>query len=155
MRCSVTSGKIGQCPNEVRGTSKICQTHKGRIARHGDVQADRPIRPYTKPTEYVERAALKGVTDEEKFYNRIKATNEHWLWTGSTMKSGSPQAQHAGTNKSGARVAWELDGREVPEGAIVRPFCGEKLCVYVEHLELILTGRKPLWEPEIERQVAA
>lgn len=152
MRCSVTSKKIGQCKNEAYGSGSICGTHRSRLARHGDVQADRPIRPYDTPKEFIARVPGKGNTDEERFYNRIKATNEHWIWTGSTMKSGSPQAYHEGTNKSGARVAWELDGREVPEGALIRPFCGEKLCVYVEHLELVLTGRKPLWEPE---QVAA
>lgn len=155
MRCSVTSTKIGQCKNETRGLASICATHLGRIARHGDVQADRPIRKYTKPIEPVERPQISGTTDEGKFYNRIRATDKHWFWEGSTMRSGTPQAHHKGTNKSAARVAWELDGRNVPEGGLIRPTCGERLCVFVDHLELVFTSRRPLWEPEVEQPVAA
>jgi hypothetical protein len=124
-----------------RGDKDICGGHSYRWRRYGDFRADIPIREYTLSEAGIP-TFVEGDTEEDRFLNRINEGAEHWIWTGSTMRSGSPQVCYGGFNQGAARVSYLVFVGPLPEGSRVRPNCGEKLCVKPEHLEVVLTGQR-------------
>lgn len=134
MKCEVTNSKGERCKNEVK--SGICRTHQSRIEAIGHVDADRPIRSYTKPTKPVIYRQIEGATEEERFRNQIDKQGEHWLWTGPTQQHGWPIGKFEGIT-SAVRIAWTLVHGRPGQDEKVRQTCGEKLCLKPAHLEVV------------------
>jgi hypothetical protein len=74
-------------------------------------------------------------TIEERFASKIQPTHDgHLLWTGSTNEDGIPQLAYQRRTYQAARIAYRQHTGNEPEG-VVRPACGNDLCVLGEHLE--------------------
>lgn len=135
--CSVVNSAGIGCKNDARGGMSICSTHRNRILRHGDVQADRPIRRYTVPDEAITRVKYDGATEAERLWGRISRRTDHWLWMGSMVDGRTPQANWNGFNRGVGRIIWELTFGPVPQGARVQRTCDVTRCVNPKHLTLI------------------
>lgn len=59
------------------------------------------------------------------------------LWTGYTDPRGTPVVRTATGSTTARRRAWEREYGPVPEGLVVTPMCGEKLCVRPNHLDTV------------------
>ncbi|WP_438470739.1 hypothetical protein [Streptomyces asiaticus] len=121
-----------QCKNEV--PTGICATHRYRLRRYGDVQADRPIRKYTpRKDQPIERYA--GETEEERFWARVLPDGDHWLWAGSFNRAADGtetdqgQAIYEGYNQSARRIAYILTRGPIPEEVKVLHDCAIWSCV--------------------------
>ncbi len=68
------------------------------------------------------------------FYRRVKKTRSCWLWIGELNNRGYGQY---GEGKKAHRVAWLLDGGELPPGMELDHKCRVKRCVRPDHLELV------------------
>jgi hypothetical protein len=61
-------------------------------------------------------------------------TDGHLIWVGGTTEDGSPRFAHRRRNYLAARVAYQQHTGHEPTG-VVRPTCGNHLCVRGDHLE--------------------
>jgi len=60
-----------------------------------------------------------------------------WLWTSTIhANSGRPQIKHLGKMRNAARVSWELNRGQIPNGLCVCHKCDTPSCVNPEHLFL-------------------
>lgn len=75
----------------------LCQAHALRLKKYGSVDAQRPIRPQSRPAD-------------ERFWEKVEKTDACWLWTG-CLTDGYGHFSIAGLrsdNASGARgVYWD------------------------------------------------
>jgi hypothetical protein len=58
------------------------------------------------------------------------------FWTGG-VSQGYGQSRWNGKTERAHRVAWRQAGRDIPEGMHVHHLCENRLCINVDHLELI------------------
>jgi len=86
------------------------------------------------PSVRAARLAHYG-TREERFWNRVKKTNSHWLWIGATVH-GHGRINHRWAH----RESWEMHHGPIPAGYDVHHHCRVKLCVKPSHLRLMTTG---------------
>ncbi|AWN07362.1 HNH endonuclease [Streptomyces phage Nabi] len=148
MKCTVTNRVGVQCKNDAQLTSDICWTHASRVIKYGTVDADRPIREYTK-TPRAPRQTVEGSNEVERFWNRIVVTSDHWIWDGTTTDTGTPIASWGKYMTTAARVMWEIKDGELPKGARVYRTCDHKRCVRPEHLEVRIEGISIPLVPEL------
>lgn len=146
MKCNVTNSKAVQCNRDALGTVGLCAGHRTRYARWGNVQADRPLRPYTPAASVAAPKFLEGATAEQRFFSQVNKTADHWLWTGGLLNSGYGQVSLWGTPQTTNRAAWQLAFGEIPEGVHIVPTCRVKLCVRLSHLEARFPDGTPYFE---------
>ena len=60
-----------------------------------------------------------------------------WIWTGQT-EGGTPVIRTPTSRTTARRYYWEREsGRPVPEGKVLIPRCGERLCVRPYHMDSV------------------
>lgn len=79
-----------------------------------------------------------GNTDED-FWSLVEeqeGPNGCWVWTGRIVKCyGQFSVPKLTKQRWVHRIAWELSGRTLTRGLVLRHACGNKLCVRPEHHE--------------------
>lgn len=93
-----------------------CQKHYTRWLRHG------------KP---------EGKMPEEWFWEKVDASGDCWLWTGSVSGLGYATVKRNGKTVMAHRYAWIISGREIPEGMVLDHLCHARGCVRPEHLRVV------------------
>ena len=83
-------------------------------------------------------------TPQKKIFQAIRLVDDSrcWIWQGQVSNSGYGRVHEVQTDRSLKMVSAQSASyrafiAEVPEGALVRQRCGNRLCVNPEHLELI------------------
>jgi hypothetical protein len=91
-------------------------------------------------------AALKRRVEQEARPRELPArfrektepdANGCLLWTAATTHNGYGVFQVGGRALRAHRHAWESEHGPIPDGHVVHQACGNRLCVNVEHLELM------------------
>jgi hypothetical protein len=73
---------------------------------------------------------------EERFWAKVDASGDCWIWTGAKTSGGYGQSSYGhGSPAIAHRMAWELLCGPIPEGRQLDHLCRVKLCVNPDHLE--------------------
>lgn len=99
-----------------------CVRHYKRYLRNGDPAGKhRPKLPWP-----------------ERFWSQVEKTETCWLWTGALDDDGYGFLNGPDSRKTGVhRLAVTMDGRDIPQGHVIRHTCDVRHCVNPAHL---LTG---------------
>jgi hypothetical protein len=74
---------------------------------------------------------------QDRFWAKVRKTDDCWIWTGAALKSGSGAFRgDGGRNIPAHRYAYLLSGRAIPGKARLIHECGNPLCVRPEHMFL-------------------
>lgn len=73
----------------------------------------------------------------KRFWAKVDKTGECWLWTAGTFTSGYGQFWMYGEGITAQRAAVLLEGQTIPEGWQVDHLCRTRLCVRLDHLEVV------------------
>jgi hypothetical protein len=93
-----------------------------------------PDREFT-PDGTLINAKRPVATIDERFASKTRASDDgHLLWTGNASEDHIPRFSYLGRNYVAYRFAYQQHTGIEPEG-IVRPTCGNYLCVKGDHLE--------------------
>jgi hypothetical protein len=76
------------------------------------------------------------LTDEERFWPKVKKTDGCWLWTALIEKSGYGRFWYKGRMCTASRVVWNIVNGEIPDGLYVLHHCDVRNCVRPDHLFL-------------------
>lgn len=154
--------KVDDCEAPVRSRG-LCNRHYLRLKRHGDEQAqliqrygpdaecsadDCRRRPIAKGfcKRHYERSAAPPLkprpTEAERFWAKVDKSTDCWLWRGARTKRAEGMGYGQFRRQGGAqwtahRVAWDLVGREIPDGLVLDHLCRVRLCVNPDHLEAV------------------
>lgn len=73
----------------------------------------------------------------ERFWNKVKKSEDCWEWTGARdYKDGYGFIHFKGRPRFAHRVSWELIFGEIPKDKVVMHKCDNRLCVKPGHLSL-------------------
>lgn len=73
---------------------------------------------------------------KEKFWDRIKTEDTHWLWLGGTQ-NGYGYLWNGNKRVYAHRYSYELHKGEIPEGLQIDHLCKVRNCVNPYHLEAV------------------
>ena len=76
----------------------------------------------------------RSKTLAERFWEKVDKTGECWLWLAGVDAGGYGKFQVDGKTRRAHHVAWELAGKKIPKGKILRHKCDTPKCVRDEHL---------------------
>lgn len=100
----------------------LCQGH---CIQHRKGQELRPLKP-----------SSRGLTLEQRFWAKVRKTDDCWLWTASTTSQGYGQIKADGWMRYAHRVSWELTNDPIPDGMDIDHRCANRKCVNPEHLRV-------------------
>lgn len=69
-----------------------------------------------------------------RFFDKVKKTNDCWLWVGSIRKNGYGHFFYDGKIELAHRASWELHKGKIPKGKQINHKCFNRACVNPEHL---------------------
>jgi len=69
-------------------------------------------------------------------YRSVKSDSGCLEWQGSCATNGYGEIRIDGKSKRAHRVAWESEGKKIPEGMILLHSCDNRRCVNVDHLRI-------------------
>jgi hypothetical protein len=69
----------------------------------------------------------------ERFWPKVRKTDECWIWEGSKTKGGYGTFLLNGKRTSASRAAWELENGPLDPLLVVHQKCGNRSCVRLEH----------------------
>lgn len=73
----------------------------------------------------------------ERFWDKVDATGECWVWTGARNHRGYGDFTiERGDHRLAHRFAWEFENGPIPDGLFVLHSCDNPPCVRIEHLFL-------------------
>ena len=81
-----------------------------------------------------ERQAMK--TLEERFWPKVKKTNNCWLWLGFKNREGYGMF-YLGNTTTAHRVSYMIKHGSIPEGLHIDHLCRIRDCVNPDHLEAV------------------
>ena len=70
----------------------------------------------------------------EKFWSLVRKTDRCWLWCGWKGDRGYGRFVIDGVRYRSHRLAWWINGKEIPDGMLVCHRCDEPSCVKPDHL---------------------
>lgn len=97
----------------------LCQGHCFQQRRGQEL---RPLRP--------------KLTLEQRFWAKVRKTDDCWEWTASTNGNGYGKIKADGQTRRAHRVSWELTNGPIPEGMDLDHRCGNRACVNPAHLRV-------------------
>lgn len=71
----------------------------------------------------------------DRFWSKLEAVGDCWVWTGGKSSRGYGQAWWDGTNIQAHRKSYELMVGPIPEGLVIDHLCRNRACVNPYHLE--------------------
>lgn len=75
------------------------------------------------------------MSDETRFWSKVDASGDCWLWTGGKVRDGYGKFGHKGRTVQAHRFAYELVRGPIPDGLTIDHLCARPLCVNPNHLE--------------------
>lgn len=122
---------VDGCERRMSSARQMCAAHYRRFRLHGDVMVHIPVGDT--------RRGLK--TEEERFWEKVDATGDCWVWTAgkgafgyglfsSPRRSGSPSG-----NMPAHRWSWQELVGPIPAGYHLDHLCRNPPCVNPAHLE--------------------
>ena len=76
-------------------------------------------------------------TPDERFWAKVRKTEDCWLWTASVSAQGYGYFRMAGKMMQAHRAAWLLAGRDLPPHPLYLDHaCSNPSCVRVDHLRV-------------------
>ena len=75
----------------------------------------------------------------ERFWSRVRKTQDCWLWTGTFLSSGYGvivEGGRGGRQLRAHRLSYEHHKGEIPEGSVVMHACDTPACVRPDHLSI-------------------
>ncbi len=100
----------------------LCQAHALRLKKYGSVDAQRPIRPQSRPAD-------------ERFWEKVEKTDACWLWTG-CLTDGYGHFSIGVERILAHRLSYEWAVGPIPEGLALDHICHVRRCVRPAHLRL-------------------
>ncbi len=100
-----------------------CPMHRTRWYRHGDVH-------------HLGKFGLaKTATPEERFWAKVDAEGDCWIWTGATINGYGAFADGTGKRVLAHRYAYALLVGKIPDGLTLDHLCRNPPCLNPDHLE--------------------
>lgn len=99
----------------------------------------------------------------DRFYSKIRRTDDCWEWTSAKDSHGYGMFQIGGKAVGAHRIAWRLAYGEIPDGLYVLHACDNRPCVRPDHLflgtpkdnsqDMVRKGRytPPVIDPEVRK----
>jgi hypothetical protein len=88
--------------------------------------------------------ATRDPSLERRLYALTRRSGECLLWTGNVKRDGRGEIRASGGWASVHRVAWELARGELTRRQKIAQTCGNKLCIALAHLRVVVTDERPL-----------
>lgn len=114
------------------------KTNLAKQSRYGYIKGE-PVRFIHGHQGRVFRPPHNPRTLSERFWERVKKTEDCWLWSGLRYSNGYGHINasgHNGANLLAHRVSWEIHNGPIPDGYHVCHKCDTPPCVNPEHLFL-------------------
>src|SRR4029077_2153895 len=73
----------------------------------------------------------------DRFWAKVEATGDCWIWVGSCDEKGYPLFWHARQMRRAHRISYRAYVGEIPIGMNVHHTCRNTSCVNPRHLELV------------------
>ena len=92
-------------------------------------------------TKHYMRLYTKGSTDlprqsdQERFWEKVRKTDDCWIWDGAKVKGGYGQCWFGNQTQYAHRVSYEIAVGPIPAGLEVDHLCRNPSCVNPDHLE--------------------
>lgn len=96
---------------------------KGHWNQQRKGQELRPLQP-----------SSQGLTLEQRFWAKVRRTDDCWLWAASTNNHGYGRISVDGRYRLAHRVSWEFVNGPIPDGLDLDHRCGNRACVNPGHL---------------------
>lgn len=74
---------------------------------------------------------------EERFWQKVRKTDDCWVWAGCTNNQGYGQLWNGKKTMRAHRLAYELHVGEIPAGLEIDHLCRNTSCVNPSHLEAV------------------
>lgn len=87
----------------------------------------------------VKRKRKKVLSDDERFWAKVDAEGDCWLWTAYT-EHGYGQFWFEGKSVKAYRYSWETLVGVIPKGLVLDHLCRNPPCVNPDHLEPVTSG---------------
>lgn len=102
----------------------------GHYKQNRKGQELRPLRP-----------SSRGLTLEQRFWAKVRKTDECWVWTASVNGDGYGQIKVDGRLRKAHRLAWEMTNGPIPKGMHIDHRCANPLCVNPAHLRIVTNAQ--------------
>lgn len=119
------------------GTPKMGRFLKGHYARSLDPIARSAL-------GRMGRAAQPTPSTVERFWPRVRKSEECWEWTGPRNNHGYGTLRHNGRDALAHRVSYELNIGPIPDGLQLDHLCRNRGCVRPDHLEPVTNRENAL-----------
>lgn len=78
-----------------------------------------------------------GTTLPERFWQKVRATDSCWIWTGAVQSKGYGSYSNGGVRHSAHRLAYEDAFGQIPDGMQIDHRCRVRQCVNPAHLDAV------------------
>ncbi len=120
---------VPYCPNPIRARS-LCSPHYQRVQNHGTTELIGHPRTWGTGSRAGER-----LSESERFWSKVNADGDCWLWLGSLNVAGYGRFDASGRRTGVHRYAYEALVGPIPPGLDIDHLCRVRNCVNPDHLE--------------------
>ncbi len=125
-----TDGETCGKPSFRTDSRNWCPMHRNRWYRHGDVH-------------YLSKFGIpRGATEEERFWSKVDAEGDCWIWIGAIGNHGYGVFCETGARsgqrktRTAHRYAYEALVGPIPDGMTLDHLCRTRPCLNPDHLEI-------------------